>query len=62
VPAFPGPVELEALAMPADHGLGLHDEEGVLPVWPQTAELDPKRRNINNCAIDGVLRRHKLAV
>ena len=28
--------------MPADHGLGLHDEQGVLPVWPQTAECDPE--------------------
>ena len=42
LPALPGPVELEALAMPADHGLGLHDEEGVLPVWSQTAEGDPE--------------------
>ena len=29
--------------MPADHGLGLHDDQGVLPVWPQTAERDPER-------------------
>jgi hypothetical protein len=42
VSALPGPVELEALAMPADHGLGLHDEQGVLPVGPQTAERDPE--------------------
>ena len=28
--------------MPANHGLGLHDEEGVVPVWPQTAERDPE--------------------
>ncbi|MGB7474568.1 MAG: hypothetical protein WBM26_00030, partial [Polyangiales bacterium] len=28
--------------MPADHGLGLHDEEGVLPVWPQTRQRDPE--------------------
>ena len=35
-------LELEALAMPADHGLGLHEDQGVLPVWPQTAERDPE--------------------
>ena len=28
--------------MPTDHGLGLHDEEGVLPVWPQAEERDPE--------------------
>jgi hypothetical protein len=42
VSALPGPVELEALAMPANHGLGLHEDQGVLPVWPQTAERDPE--------------------
>ena len=42
VSALPAPVELEALTMPADYGLGLHDEEGVLPVWPQTAQRDPE--------------------
>ena len=35
-------LEFEALAMPADHGLGLHEDQGVLPVWPQTAERDPE--------------------
>jgi hypothetical protein len=28
--------------MPADHGLGLHEEEGVLPVWPQARQRDPE--------------------
>ena len=28
--------------MPADYGLGLHDEEGVLPVRPPTAQRDPE--------------------
>ena len=39
---FTGAVELEALAMPADHGLGLHDDQSVVPVWPQAAEGDPE--------------------
>ena len=28
--------------MPADRGLGLHDDQGVLPLWPQAAERDPE--------------------
>ena len=28
--------------MPADHGFGLHKDQGVLPVWPHTAERDPE--------------------
>jgi len=43
VSALPGPVEPKALTMPADHGLGLHEDEGALPVWPQAAERDPER-------------------
>ncbi len=42
VSALPAPVELEALAMPANHGLGLHEDQSVVPVWPQTAERDPE--------------------
>ena len=42
VSALPGRVEPEALAMPADHGLGLHDDQGVLPVRQQTRERDPE--------------------
>ena len=25
-----------------DHGLRLHEDQGVLPVWPQTRERDPE--------------------
>jgi hypothetical protein len=25
------------------HGLGLHEDQGALPVWPQTTERDPER-------------------
>jgi hypothetical protein len=39
---LPGPVELEALAMPANDGLRLHEDEGALPVWPQARERDPE--------------------
>lgn len=28
--------------MPTDHGLGLPQDQGALPVWPQTAERDPE--------------------
>ncbi len=28
--------------MPANHGLGLHEDQGVLPVRPPTAERDPE--------------------
>jgi len=42
VSALPGPVEPKALAMPADHGFGLHEDQGVVPVWPQTVERDPE--------------------
>ncbi len=30
----PSPVELEALAVPADHGLGFHDDQGGGPFLP----------------------------
>jgi hypothetical protein len=59
--ALPCPVELEALAMPADHGLWLHDDQGVVSVWPQAAERDPECGNVNDCAVDEVLRRHRPA-
>jgi hypothetical protein len=42
VSALPGPIELEALAMPADYGLWFHNDQGVVPVWPQAAERDPE--------------------
>jgi len=28
--------------MPTDRGRGLHEDEGALPIWPQTAENDPE--------------------
>jgi len=40
VSAPPGPIDLEALAMPADYGLWFHNDQGVVPVWPQAAEGD----------------------
>jgi hypothetical protein len=40
VSALPAPVKLEALAMQADRGLGLHEDQGALPVWPQRRERD----------------------
>jgi hypothetical protein len=44
VSVAPGPVELEAFAMPTDPGLALHHDQGVRPVvWS-----------------GGVLRRHRL--
>jgi len=36
------PVEFEAFAMPADHGLRLQEDQGVLPVGPQAEERDPE--------------------
>ncbi len=38
----PSPVELEALAVPPDHGLGFHDDQGGGPFPPQPREPDPK--------------------
>ncbi len=38
----PSPVELEALAMPANHGLGFHDDQGGGPFPPQFREPDPE--------------------
>jgi hypothetical protein len=28
--------------MPADHGLGLHEDQGVLPLRPQPQQRDPE--------------------
>ena len=28
--------------MPADHSLGLHEDQDTLPVWPQARERDPE--------------------
>ena len=35
-------VEAEALAMPADHGLGLDDDQYFLPARPELVECDPE--------------------
>ncbi len=34
--AFPGPIKSEALPVPADDGLGLHDEESLELVTPDS--------------------------
>ena len=36
------PVEAEALAVPADHGLGLDDDQNSLPARPEPVECDPE--------------------
>ena len=36
------PVEPKTLAVPADHGVGLHDNECVFPSRPDLRERDPK--------------------
>jgi hypothetical protein len=41
-PGPPTPVEAETGAMPADDGLGLHDEEDVGPVGPNAAQGSPE--------------------
>ncbi len=38
----PSPVELEASAVPADHGLWFHDDQGDGPFSPQLREPDPE--------------------
>ena len=42
VAALPCSVELESLAMPRDDGLGLHDDQGVLPASPQARQGHPE--------------------
>jgi len=41
-PGEKGPVEAEARAMPADHGVGLDDGERALPPGPEPAKYDPE--------------------
>ena len=36
------PVQAKSIPVPADHGLGLDDDEGASPVWPESAECDPE--------------------
>src|ERR1035441_1735397 len=40
----PTPVEAEAGAMPADDGLGFHDEENLRPAAPDAAQCGPKQQ------------------
>ena len=42
VSALPGPVKLEALPVPADHGRGLDDDEAFSPSIPGPSEPEPK--------------------
>jgi hypothetical protein len=36
------PVEAEALAVPADHGLGLEDDENLFPSRPEPEQSNPE--------------------
>ncbi len=36
------PEQAEPLAVPADDCLGLDDEKGILPAWPQARKEDPE--------------------
>ena len=42
VSALPGPVVLEALPVPADHGRGLDNDQGVPPSVPGADEPEPE--------------------
>jgi hypothetical protein len=39
---FPTPEEAKAKAMPSDHGLGLEEDQGVWPLWPEAPKANPK--------------------
>jgi hypothetical protein len=41
-PGSPTPIETEAGAVPADHGLGLDDDQDVGPAGPKVAEGGPE--------------------
>ena len=41
-PGEGSPVEAEALAVPADHGLGLDDDQHFLPARPKPVQCDPE--------------------
>ena len=41
-PALPGPVASEPDAVPPDHGLGLHDDEDLVPIGPDSAPQHPE--------------------
>ena len=40
--AFPRPVVLETLPVPANHGLGLDDDQAVPPFAPGSSEPEPE--------------------
>src|ERR1017187_447446 len=40
---FPTPEEAKAKAMPSDDGLGLEEEQGVWPLWPEAPKTNPKK-------------------
>ena len=37
---FPFPEQAKPLAVPADDCLGLDDDQGILPAWPQAGKDD----------------------
>lgn len=41
-PKEESPVQAEALAVPADHGLGLDDDQDLLPVRSELVACDPE--------------------
>ena len=41
-PRFQAPEDLESLAVPSDHGLGLHEHAAGSPVLPDPREEDPE--------------------
>ena len=43
VAGFPFPEQAEPLAVSADDRLGLDDDKGVLPAWPQAEKEDPEQ-------------------
>ncbi len=47
---FPGPITPEALPMPADDRLWLHNEESLGPVTPESGQHDPEHP-ISGCEV-----------
>jgi len=41
-PGSPAPIETEAGAVPADHGVGFHENQDVRPAGPTLAECRPE--------------------
>src|ERR1039458_2703065 len=39
---FPTPEEAKAKAMPSDDGLGLEEDQGVWPLWPEAPQAHPQ--------------------